>query len=163
MPADVCAGAVTICFPCCQFLPEFVDTCYPLRKTLSCHDIKLYLCHVQPASVLWGIMNLQFSGDPACLMSRKSLIQRSYGMSIEIVRDKYDFLVVRVAGIYKIFDFLSPVGCGTVFTATYMPYAPSGSTNTNILHVPFLTYSESVFRVSPGRVGSGSRASPNSW
>lgn len=37
-------------------------------------------------------------------------------MSIEIVHDKYDLLFVRVAGIYKVFDFLSPVGCSTVFT-----------------------------------------------
>lgn len=124
MPVDVCTGAVTICFPCGQFLPEFVDTCYPPRKTLSCHDIKLYLCHVQPASVLWGIMKLQVSGNPACLISRESLVQRSYGMSIEIVHDKYDLLFVRVTDVYKIFDFLSPVGCSTVFTDTYMPYAP---------------------------------------
>lgn len=46
MPADVCIGAVTIGFPCCQFLPEFVDICYPPRKTLSCHDIKFYLWYL---------------------------------------------------------------------------------------------------------------------
>lgn len=85
--------------------------------------MNLYLCHVQPDSMLGGIMNLQFSDDSACLMSRKSLVQRGYGMSIEIVHDKYDLLFVRVADVYTVFDFLSPVGCGTVLPDTYMPYA----------------------------------------
>ena len=40
---------------------------------------------------------------------------------------------------------------------------PKGSTNTNMLHKPFRTYSESVFCVSPGRMGRGSLVSPRSW
>ena len=45
-------------------------------------------------------------------------------MGIEIVHDKYNFLFVRVAGIYKVLDFFRPVSRGTVFTDAYMPHAP---------------------------------------
>ena len=58
--------------------------------------MELYLCHVQPAPMLWGIVDLQFSGDPACLLSWKSLVQRGDGMGIEIIHDKYNLLFVRV-------------------------------------------------------------------
>lgn len=44
-------------------------------------------------------------------------------MGIEIVHDKYNFLFVRVAGIYKVLDFFRPVSRGTVFTDAYMPHA----------------------------------------
>lgn len=84
-------------------------------------------------------------------------------MGIEIVHDKYYFLFVRVAGIYKVLDFFRPVSRGTVFTDAYMPHAPQGSTNTNILQLPFRTYSESVFCVLPGRMGRGALASPSNW
>jgi len=44
-------------------------------------------------SMLWDIMNLQFSGNPAFLLSRKGLMQMSGdGMGIEIVHDKYNIL-----------------------------------------------------------------------
>ena len=40
---------------------------------------------------------------------------------------------------------------------------PSGSTKANMLQVPFLLYSESVFWLSPGRTGSGCLTSSKSW
>ena len=79
-------------------------------------------------------------------------------MGIQVVHDKYDFVAVRIADIHQMPDFLRPVNRSAVFPDTYMP--PKGSTNTNMLQVPPRTYSESVFRVSPRRMGSGSLASP---
>lgn len=57
-------------------------------------------------------MDLQFSGDPACLLGREW-----------IVHDKYNLLFARIAGVYKVFDFLRPFGGSVVFTYTHMPYA----------------------------------------
>lgn len=54
VPADVCACVVSIRFSCRQLPPEFVNVCYPTCKALPCHDIEFYLCHVQPAPMLWG-------------------------------------------------------------------------------------------------------------
>lgn len=73
--------------------------------------------------MLWGIMDLQFSRHPACLLSREGLVQGGNGMGIEIIHDKYNLLFVRVAGVHKVFDFPGPVSCSPVFADTYMPYA----------------------------------------
>lgn len=42
------------------------------------------------------------------------------------------------------------------------PTPPTGSTNTNMLQVPFRTYSKSIFYVSPRRMGNH-RCSEHSW
>ena len=76
--------------------------------------------------MLWGIMNLQLSGDLACFLSRKGLVQRDDGMGIEIVHDKYNLLFVRVAGVAQ-----SPaVRCSRTLIC-FMP--PRSLININIL------------------------------
>ncbi len=60
--------------------------------------------------MLWSIMNLQFSGDAACLLGRKDLVQRGDGMGIEIVHDKLAGLGLNVWLGLGIWDYSGECG-----------------------------------------------------
>lgn len=149
--------------PCRQLLTEFINRSHPSGKALPCHNIAFYFGNVQPAAMLGSIGNLQFSGNSTCLWSWESLVQGYNGMGIEIIHYKDPLLLVWIADIHKISDFLSPVDCSTMFTDAYMSYAAqwlheykdTTGTISDIFGIQLLRI--------PGRMGSGSLVSSSSW
>ena len=75
-------------------------------------------------------------------------------MRVEIIYYQNDFFRIRIQDICQIIFSSAQskaVRCSRTLTWCLLP---RGSTKANILHVPFLTYSESIFCSSPGRIGN---------
>ena len=85
MPVDFCCGCIPLRFPCRQFTAQQTYFSNPAGKTLSGHYIQFNFRHIQPAAMLWGIMNLQPFNDAPRFFCRIAFVQRSRFMCIEVI------------------------------------------------------------------------------
>ncbi len=61
-------------------------------EALSRQDGQLRFRHVEPASMLRGVMPLEALGDPSCFVGWEGLIERGRGMGVEVVLNQHDGL-----------------------------------------------------------------------
>ena len=78
-------------------------------QTLTGKDAQMDFSNVEPTAVLGGVMNLQLLGNAFGLFRRKSLIQRSLDVSVEVVQHQGDSLRLRIV----------------VSTSSFIKYVPS--------------------------------------
>ena len=111
--------------------------------------------------MLRGVMNVKPFEDSSRLRRRKSLVEGRRLMGVEIVHHKCDPLGIGIPHINHRLDFFRPVSGGPVLPdANVTDSLQRRRVKAKMLHVPFLTYSESTFLLLPGRIGSGPLASP---
>ena len=55
-------------------------------EALPSEDRQLNLCHVEPASMLWSMMELDLLAQPECFFCREVLVQGRELVCIEVVQ-----------------------------------------------------------------------------
>ena len=84
-------------------------------ETLAAQYANLDLDHVEPAGVLWGVMELDALEDAACFGSREGLVEGASGMGREVVENDADQLGVGVVDIDQLAHALGEVARGPLF------------------------------------------------
>src|SRR5665647_1188900 len=74
--------------------------------------------------MLGRVMNLQSSSQTAGKLCRKSLVERSDTMRIEIVHDQTDFLTIRIINFQEVLNLVCPIDSGPMLFGICMP--PTG-------------------------------------
>ncbi len=95
-------------------------------EALPSEDRQLNLCHIEPTSMLWSMMELDLLAQPECFFCREVLVQGRELVCIEVVADKYDIVGIAVDLVYKPFDLLRPVGLGPRPGYLHVSPAPKG-------------------------------------
>lgn len=60
---------------------------------------EFYLGHVQPATVLWGVMDSQLSAQSACFGRFKDFVEHRQRVRVQVVHHHPDALGVRVPAL----------------------------------------------------------------
>src|SRR5215218_1670729 len=103
---------VTLGFPRTHFLGKRLLVGDALLQTLASEHRELYLGHVQPRAVLWGVMNLQPLQQTPSFSRGERLIQSGRGMGVEVVQNQNDLLGIRVVQINQLLYAVCPVDLG---------------------------------------------------
>jgi len=78
-------------------------------KALTTQMAEFDLRHVEPTTMLGGIMDLSFICDSFCLRGGKCFIKRGCGMGMKIIHHEADFLCMRIMVINKFLDKVCPI------------------------------------------------------
>ena len=70
------------------------------------------LGHVQPATVLRRVVQLQFCGKTMGLFGRKSLVEGAQDVGVEVVLDQHDLFGVGVVDVDQVLDGSAPSRSG---------------------------------------------------
>ena len=118
--------------------------------------LKLNFCHVKPTSMFRRIVDFQSFYDPSCFL----MVERLYKIEAALwvfrlsITSMIFFASGNISSDRYLISIAQSIAVWCSWTLTWC-LPPSGSTKANMLQVPFLLYSESVFWLSPGRTGSG--------
>ena len=92
-------------------------------ETLLLENTQFDFGHIQPTTVLGGVMKLQFPGDPARLCRRKRLVQRGRLMGVEMVQHHAHHDGFWVALVYQPLHFIGEVELGPLLRHMHVPPA----------------------------------------
>src|SRR3989442_1328050 len=95
--------------PSCEFGVERGHIWDAAVQALLTQHAQFNLCHIQPAAVAGGVMELQAPGQTVSLLGRKSFIERGQMMSVEIVTHQFDLTGVRILLLQELANLLGPV------------------------------------------------------
>src|ERR1700741_3445986 len=90
------ASAVTIALPRADLLPDRCCAREAAVEALAAEHGEFDLGHVQPASVLRRMAELELAQDPPGLFSRKGVIERPWRVGAQVVEHDADLLRLRV-------------------------------------------------------------------
>src|SRR5215210_2210887 len=102
-------GSVALGFPRAYFPGESFTLGDALIQTLASQHRELYLGHVQPRAVLWGVVDLQLTGDASGLGGDERLIQGGGSVGVEVVHYQNDSLGGWVVDVDQILYAIRPV------------------------------------------------------
>lgn len=89
--------------------PEGSFIRYPTIQTLPHQYTQLYFCLIEPASILGRVMKFQLLHNTSCLSWLKPLVQRCFGMCVEIIHYYTDHFSFGVAFIYQPFHLIRKI------------------------------------------------------
>ena len=115
MPINEIAGEVAVGFPKRQLGLQGIHVSNSSVEALAGHDAQFDFGDVEPASMLWRVMDFEAPGQCQSDLGRKGFIQRGNGVGVEIIHHKADFLRVRVVDFQQLADLHSPVLLGSAF------------------------------------------------
>ncbi len=107
-------------------------------------------------------MNLQTLSQLACNLRFKRFVKRARRMGVEVVPHQHDLFRLGVKLPQAVSQGVRPVDLRPAVRDADVPPPTQRFANINKLHVPKRTYSLSIRKGSPGRIGKGSRTSPTS-
>src|SRR5215210_3975133 len=135
-------GSVALGFPRAYFPGESFTLGDALIQTLASQHRELYLGHVQPRAVLWGVVDLQLTGDASGLGGDERLIQGGGSVGVEVVHYQNDSLGGWVVDVDQILYAIRPQSIFVRRSVTLMWRQPArGSQTMKRLAVPFRSYS----------------------
>src|ERR671918_1576503 len=100
-PINPGMGQVAFGFQGLDFPPEGGFVGDALVQTLPAEHAQLQLGHVQPTTMLGGVVELQALENPPSLDRGKGLIQGSRAMGVQVVQDYPDHLSFRIGFIHQ--------------------------------------------------------------
>ena len=161
MPVHSFLLQISIRMPFLQLGIEVLKIVYSaFSKTLLGQSRQLNLCYVKPTSMFGSIMELKALCKSKRFRRRKSLIERTFVVGVEIVAHHNNFLRMRIHLVCKPFHLIGPIYLRSMFQSCGVAITGSGSVNKKILHVPLRTYSLSCIH-APSLLRCPLRASPS--
>ena len=132
---------VTIRFPSTHFLGKRLLVGDAPIKTLPSEHREIYLGHVQPRAMLWGVVDLQPLQQTPSFTRGERLIQSGRGMGVEVVHHQHYSLGLRVVQIYKLLYAVRPVDLRPSLGDTDAAPAGQGLANDEEVGRPLTLYS----------------------
>src|SRR5215208_7555299 len=145
---------VTLGFPRTHFLGKRLLVGEALFLTLAGEHRELYLGHVQPRAVLWGVMNLQPLQQTPSFSRGERLIQSGRGMGVEVVHYQNDLQGLRVVQIYKLLYAVCPLELRSPLGNADVTPAGEGLTDDEEVSRPVALVLVVVVAGCPSRLGS---------
>jgi len=120
LPNDFFDTIVSVSFPCSDFNLHGRHVCNPTIETLSFEHAEFDLRHIEPATMLWSVMNIQSFRQASGLLGFKGLIERNNVVRIQIVHNQPHLDGIRITFVKHLLDLLRPILSGTAFSDCYM-------------------------------------------
>src|SRR5215210_6821328 len=117
-------GGVALGLPGSHFPGERFTVGDAPIQTLASQHRKLYLGHVQPTAVLWGVVDLQLLAQASGFGRSKRLIQGGGGVGVEVIHHQNDLLGAGVVEVNQLSYAIRPVDLRPPLGDAYV--APAG-------------------------------------
>ena len=127
-------------------------------KTGTRQNGEFHFSHVEPTAMLWGVVELQLSGDGAGLFGRECLVERRWLVRVEIVQHDTDDVGVGLH-IDDMLHDLGKLNLGPPLGDQHLAQASLGSLIIIRSRTPLRLYSTSKHSGRPGAAGIRSRTS----
>ena len=138
-PSDAGLTLVSLQFKGLHLPAEGILIGDALSEAVAREDTELDLSHIEPATMLGGVVKLQPPRDAPRLRRRKGLVQRRRAMGIEVVQNHSDHRDTGVGLVHQPAHLMGEVPGGAPLRYRHKP--ASGSQARNRLRVPSRRYS----------------------